>query len=271
MRCTRPVLERCKTGPVEIVERPCGKCPACLANKAQEWTYRLYAENKLHRKSCFVTLTYSDDNLCRLHLSDSGLYSLSKREFQNFIKRLRKSVSERIRFYGVGEYGGQTKRPHFHAIIFGLGVSDRKLIEQAWPFGFVTVGDVSPSSIAYVARYCTKKLFSERLDYEKEGILPEFALMSNRPGIGFNAIKKGVRKTDDGKMFAWFQGRRIAVPAYFKQKLKSAYDVYVGRLIARREMDARLANDGINGVIDVGKDLQAEKNALRRWSSRKKL
>ena len=270
MRCTRPVLERCKTGPVEIVERPCGKCPACLANRAQEWTYRLFAENKLHKKSCFVTLTYSDENLERLYLSPSGLYSLSKKELQNFNKRLRKNLSERIRFYGVGEYGGHTKRPHFHEIIFGLGVEDRKLIEQAWPFGFVTVGNVSPSSIAYVARYCVKKLFSERLDYDKEGVLPEFSLMSNRPGIGFNAISKGVRTDDNGRLFVWYQGKKSAVPAYFKAKVRTAVDQFLARCVSQQARDERLADYDRDGRCEFSEQLQAEKNTLARRSDRRK-
>lgn len=271
MKCTRPVLERCKTGPVEIVERSCGKCPACIANKAQEWTYRLYAESKLHKKSCFVTLTYDEDNIGRLKLSPTGIYSLSKKELQNFHKKLRKNLSERIRFYGVGEYGGQTKRPHFHDIIFGLGVEDRRDIEKAWPFGFVSVDNVTPASIAYVARYCTKKLFSESLDYEQEGVLPEFALMSRKPGIGFNAIKTGVRRSNDGNMFCWYQGRRYGVPKYFKEKIRTAYEAYVARLRATNDRDARLADYERAGRSEYAEQCQAEKNAVRRTSSRRKI
>lgn len=271
MRCTRPVLERCKTGPIEIVERPCGKCPACLANKAQEWTYRLFAESKLHKKSCFVTLTYSDENLNRLCLSPTGLYSLDKKELQNFHKRLRKNLSCRIRFYGVGEYGGQTKRPHFHDIIFGLGPEDRSEIERAWPFGFVTVGQVTPSSIAYVARYCTKKLFSDSLDYEKEGVLPEFALMSNRPGIGANAIDSAIRRNSDGQIYVWYQGRRVRVPSYFKQKVRTAVELFVARYRGQLAADERKAEFERSGRCEFAEELQAEKNALARRSNRQKV
>lgn len=267
MQCTRPVLERCKTGSVELVERPCGRCPACLANRAKEWTYRLYAENKLHKKSCFVTLTYNDEHITRLKLSPQGLYSLDKTDAQKFMKRLRKNYAEKIRFFLAGEYGDESRRPHFHAILFGIGADDTQVIEHSWPFGFVYVGDVSPASIAYVARYCTKKLFSERDLYD---VQPEFNLMSNRPGIGFNAIEKGVHKTDDG-MFCWFQGQKIAVPKYFKEKLKNAYDTYVTRLASVRKRDTIAREYEQSGKSQAGEQLQAEKNTLARAKKRKSL
>lgn len=271
MKCTRPVLERCKTGPVEIVERPCGKCPACLASRAQEWTYRLFAESKLHKKSCFVTLTYDDEHIGRLRLSPTGIYSLSKKELQDFHKRLRKNLSQLIRFYGVGEYGGTTKRPHFHDIIFGLGVEDRREIERAWQFGFVSVASVTPASMAYVARYCTKKLFGDSLDYKAEDIQPEFSLMSNRPGIGFNAIDKGVRRTSDGNIFCWYQGKRIGVPKYFKDKLRNSYESYVSRLKAVRDRDSELAIIESTGRDEFSEQMQSEKNQLARCKPRRKL
>lgn len=271
MKCTRPVLERCKTGFVEVVERPCGRCPACLSTRAQEWTYRLYAESKLHKKSCFVTLTYDDENIQRLRLSSTGIYSLSKKELQNFNKRLRKNLSARIRFYGVGEYGEHTKRPHFHEIIFGASEEDGALIRKAWQFGFVSIGSVSPSSIAYVARYCTKKLFASGLDYKAEGVEPEFNLQSNRPGIGFNAIEKGVRRCDDGSMFVWYQGKRFGVPKYFKDKIRTAYDAYVARLRSISDRDARYDDFQSSGRCESAEQLQSEKNSLARLGSRRKV
>lgn len=271
MRCTRPVLERCKTGPVEIVERPCGKCPACLANRAQDWTYRLYAESKLHEKSCFVTLTYNEDNIGRLDLSPTGLYSLRKKDMQDFMKRLRKNLTARIRFYGVGEYGGTSKRPHFHLILFGIDKDEERIIQLAWPFGFIQVGDVSPHSIAYVARYCTKKLFSESLDYKNEGVLPEFCLMSRRPGIGANAIKKGVIRDENGKYFCWYQGKRRGLPKYFKDKVRTAYENFLARNASVIGRDERVASFDGRPYGPEAEDRQREINQLARAQGRNKL
>lgn len=272
MKCTRPVLERCKSGPVELVERPCGKCPACLANRAQDWTYRLYAEEKLHEKSCFVTLTYDEEHIKKLRCSPCGLYSLSKKEAQNFMKRLRKFIyPEKVRFFLAGEYGEQSKRSHFHAILFGLGPEDRSVIEKAWPNGFVQVGTVSPSSIAYVARYCTKKLYKDGKEYEQLGLEPEFCLMSRNPGIGLNALKKGLKRSEDGRYFVWYQGRRSRAPRYFTDKVKSDYERLVGRFRARTASDDRHRDYEDSGKSEIGEQVQAEKNRLATQRPRKGL
>lgn len=271
MKCTRPVLERCKSGPIELVERPCGKCPACRATKAQEWTYRLFAERKLHKSAVFLTLTFDDENLHRLlKCSNSGLYfSLDKKILQDFNKRLRRNLSRRIRFYAVGEYGEKTKRPHYHGIYFGVTKDDEKIIKSCWKFGFVYIGDVTPASIAYVARYCVKKLHDDSEFYRDEMILPEFSLQSSKPGIGFNAIQKGVIRTDDGD-FCWFQGRKIAVPGYFKKKIRTAYDNYVARLRASVDRDARIADFERSGRVQEDEWLQSERNRLSRIKARQK-
>lgn len=269
MKCTRPVLERCKTGPVEVIERPCGVCPACKARKAQEWTYRLYAELKLHKKAVFVTLTYDEEHVKTLVQSSSGLYSLKKRDAQLFFKSLREFISpEKIRHYTVGEYGEHTKRAHFHSIVFGLGPEDRQIIEKAWKNGFVSVGNVTPSSIAYVARYCTKKLYQTGDEYRELGLEPEFSLMSNRPGIGFNAIKKCLKRGQDGSYFVWFQGVKQGAPKYFKDKVRSDYERLVGRFRA-----VQASNERKDYYTDTGKNeaeelLQAEKNRLASRRSR---
>jgi len=59
--------------------------------------------------------------------------SLIKRDVQLFIKRLRKEQdsrgSSKIKYYLVGEYGDLTKRPHYHAAIFGEDFADDR---YAW-------------------------------------------------------------------------------------------------------------------------------------------
>lgn len=269
MRCTRPVLERCKTGPIEVVERPCGKCPSCLANKAQDWVYRLYAEQKLHENAVFVTLTYDDENIQRLKLSPVGLYSLDKVESQKFMKRLRKAVEPRkVRFFLAGEYGETTYRPHFHAILFGLSEEDRPIIEMAWNRGFVQVGTVTPSSIAYVSRYCTKKLYADNGVYKELGLEPEFNLQSRNPGIGANALSKGLKRSDDGQYFVWYQGRRSRAPRYFVDKARTAVEQLVARRRSVDARDERQRDYESNGHSEVAEQIQSEKNVLARRRKR---
>lgn len=269
MRCTRPVLERTKTGPVEVVERPCGVCPACRATKAQNWTYRLYCESKLHKKSMFITLTYDDEHLKQLKRSSQGYYSLSKKELQNFMKLFRKNLSRRIRFYGVGEYGSKqnTHRPHFHIIVFGADMEDEPIVRRSWSKGFVKCGSVTPSSIAYVARYCTKKLLDDGVDDPE--LLPEFNLQSNRPGIGFGAIDKAVNRSDDGNLYCWYQGKRVGLPKYFKDKVRTAYESYVARVQSQVKRDDRYRTHTEKELFESAR--QSELNTLSARRTRKKL
>lgn len=181
---------------------PCGQCLSCRINKRRVWTLRLMLENYFHEKASFVTLTYSDD---MLPFSLDGLPALCKSDVQLWLKRLRKRLGDRkIRYYLAGEYGSRTRRPHYHAILFGVGpeqldpdyvvyagrsggtkgIEKRStLLSQTWPYGLVHVGDVRRESIQYVAGYVTKK-FTKKGD----GNVPEFALMSRRPGIGASAV-----------------------------------------------------------------------------------
>ncbi|AXB22553.1 replication initiation protein [Lynx canadensis associated microvirus CLP 9413] len=63
-------------------------------------------------------------------------YTLAKRDFQLFMKRLRKAFpDQKIRYFAAGEYGSETFRPHYHAILFGLKLDDLQLYKQS-PDGF---------------------------------------------------------------------------------------------------------------------------------------
>lgn len=143
---------------------PCGQCVGCRLERSRQWAVRCVHEASLHTDNCFITLTYNDE-----HLPSDG--SLNYRDFQLFMKRLRKRVSVPVRFYMCGEYGENFGRPHFHACLFGFNFPDLKLwksgksklyrsplLEELWPFGYSSVGDVNFESAAYVARYILKKV-----------------------------------------------------------------------------------------------------------------
>ena len=97
---------------------PCGHCYTCCCNYSRMWSSRIMLESKAHQNNCFITLTYSDI-FCPS--------KPSKRDFQLFIKRLRKELDISIRYFACGEVGeGKGSRgekggnPHYHAIIFGF-------------------------------------------------------------------------------------------------------------------------------------------------------
>ncbi len=114
MRCTNPIMIR---HPVSgrWLDVPCGQCISCRLKKAREWSIRIMNECSYYEKNCFLTLTYDEE-----HLPSS--YSISKRELQLFLKKLRKKC--KFRYFGSGEYGDKSMRPHYHIILFGVGCND---------------------------------------------------------------------------------------------------------------------------------------------------
>ena len=97
----------------ELMTVPCGKCMACLADRAGQWTFRIMQEWKHCETAHFITLTYSDDNLVTV----DGKPTVWKKDFQNFMKRLRNNLlrmfhrTVQLRYYAVSEYGPSHERP----------------------------------------------------------------------------------------------------------------------------------------------------------------
>ena len=180
---------------------PCGQCIGCRLQRSREWAARCVFEASRHEHNCFITLTYAPE--C---LPPDG--SLHYEEFQAFIKRLRRRVQYhsdlKIRFFMCGEYGEHFSRPHYHAIIFGYDFPDKvfwsrnnghplyrsPMLEELWPFGYCTVGDVTFESAAYVARYVTKKITGKDADDWYQGREPEFCQCSRKPGIARDWIEE---------------------------------------------------------------------------------
>lgn len=154
-------------------------------------------ENQLHGESCFITLTYDPENL-----PPGG--SLVVKDFQDFMKRLRKFVKRPVRFFHCGEYGENLERPHYHALIFGYSFPDKTPhkktsggqlyrstdLERLWPQGFSTIGPVTFETAAYVARYCVKKINGKGAAEHYGVKLPEYVTMSRRPGIAAGWVDK---------------------------------------------------------------------------------
>ena len=119
MYCVQPITIQVRPDgkALQNLEVPCGKCIGCRIAKRKEWSLRMLHELTYHPQSSFVTLTYDDYHL-------PPCCSLKKRHLQLFLKRLRKNLGERrIKYFACGEYGGQTMRPHYHAILFGSGLT----------------------------------------------------------------------------------------------------------------------------------------------------
>lgn len=165
----KPIRFKPAIGYDSPIQIPCGNCIGCRLEYSRQWAIRCIHEASLHEDNCFITLTYSDE-----HLPENG--TLVKKDFQDFMKRLRRKLERRefgkIKYYMCGEYGEKTYRPHYHACIFGFDFPDKifwsqnkqgdnlyisKLLEDTWQKGYVRIGSVTFQSAAYVARYVMKK------------------------------------------------------------------------------------------------------------------
>lgn len=210
----------------ENIPLPCGRCPMCLKRRASGWSFRLVKEGERALSSFFITLTY---NTQHVPITQKGFMSLSKRDLQLFIKRLRKNETTTdqkqfpIKYYAVGEYGGKTNRPHYHLILFNASISS---IQKSWvsrdgvSIGEIHYGTVSEASIGYALKYMHKKNKGERGSwYDGER---QFALMSKRLGSNYlsTAVKKWHTNDLDKRFYIPLKdGKKIAMPRYFKDKI----------------------------------------------------
>lgn len=263
MSCYRPVpAVRLSDGSVKMVSQsfgdsfslPCGQCVGCRLERSRQWAVRCLHESQMHEHNCFVTLTYDDDNL-----PENG--SLRYRDFQLFMKRLRKRFGSDISFYAGGEYGETTWRPHFHACLFGVWFPDSiffckspsgerlyrsALLEKLWPFGMSSIGAVTFQSAAYIARYCMKKVTGDAAKDHYTRVLPtgeivelepEFARMSLNPAVGkrwFDKYLKEVYPRD----FVIVNGKKVKPPKAYDEWLKRMDELAYDDVAVAREVTA---------------------------------
>lgn len=195
-------------------------------------------EASLYSENSFVTLTYDP-----ARLPSGG--SLDKTAFPKFMKRLRKQFGDRrVRYYHCGEYGEELQRPHYHAVLFNASFSDKELLQEKngcflftshtlqklWPDGFVTVGEVTYQSAAYVSRYVLKKVTGDRahdhyLRVDEYGqaywLEPEYVTMSLKPGIGaewYERYQNDFFPSDETPIPG--KGTFKGVPRYYEEALR---------------------------------------------------
>ena len=237
MQCPTPISikDKSENNPHKLnsvrMSVPCGRCGICQKNRRSQWTFRLREELKVSYNCHFVTLTYSDDKL--YDDPETGEISLNKKHFQDFIKRVReydyrKTSTRYLRYYGVGEYGSQTERPHYHAILFNLSQHSYNNLPTIWGYGNTHIGTVTQASIHYVTKYHVNRRYQDG-----ETKQPEFSLMSQ--GLGKNYIKENKKyHQETGNQFVYMDGYRIAIPRYYKQKIWTESEI---KLYSQRNLD----------------------------------
>lgn len=214
MQCINPISIKnpnARSASIRI-QVPCGKCGSCRHNRRTDWSFRLKWELKQSITAIFLTLTYSDENLPENN-------TLVKKDLQNFFKRLRKEnrkhSDKQIRYYAVGEYGTQTKRPHYHIILFNVSKQSEKKMEKLWTFGHSKIGQVTDASIHYTTKYHINTKNEKIEDKEKE-----FSLMSKRPPIGHNYLQKNSQwHIENDAFYVINNGFKQRLPRYYRDKI----------------------------------------------------
>jgi hypothetical protein len=173
-------------------------------------------------RSTFATLTYDE-----AYVPFDG--SLWPDEFTKFVKRLRRRLgARRLRYYACGEYGELYGRPHFHAILFGVGVQEKALVQEAWPFGLIHLGTVTKASVRYTADYVGKAV-SPRDGRRKRGQEAYDILTGRRYGdrqVPYAVMSQGLgRAYVDAHGFSFLrhgvtsEGSRVPTPRYYRERL----------------------------------------------------
>lgn len=277
----------------------------CRLDKALHWAIRMTHESQQHANctpqahfpdckvdphtgaflhaNSFVTLTYNDDSL-------PLDWSLNVTDWQNFAHRTRKTLG-RFRFYQCGEYGGQTGRPHHHAILYGLNFSSDRIrwkkaakqkngtqnylyrsetLQSLWGLGDTYIEDMNFKACAYVAGYITKRITGEKaLDHY--GLLkPEFATMSRNPGLGaawFDKYKTDIYPRDEVVL----NGKTSRPPKFYDSLLERSNPDLLERVIHSRAQSANSPKQLINNTpqrlrvreeIQIRKQAESQRNAF---------
>lgn len=189
-----------------VLDVPCGHCDECTTNKIMGYQIRAYYEYKstIEKGGCayYYTLTYNNKHLPKIQF-DSRFYNRSysfscfrKSDIDNFRRKFKQYAKDpqhlifkpydgEIKFFITSEYGGNTRRPHYHLIVFFSKQITPKFVEylfqkswtvgtklfQSESLGFYKAGADdgllnSYAGVLYVCKYvCKSESF---LDVEKK-------------------------------------------------------------------------------------------------------
>lgn len=208
MMCLNPMVLHRKG--YDDIKVPCGRCRWCRQIRSNHWAMRMMHESEYWKEKVFITLTYNNINL-----PIDG--QLRPEHLRDFIKRIRKMLGcRKIKYFACGEYGKKYGRPHYHLVVFGLGL-EKVLIEKEWSMGFVKVGLVNYKTCRYVSKYITKTaLGKSRKEDIKNGKVPEFQRCSH--GIGLSWVME--RNERIARKGISYKGKQVSLPRYYVHKLR---------------------------------------------------
>lgn len=204
---------------------PCGKCPPCRSRRSTGWAFRMIQQQKVSNTSFMVTLTYNSDFI---PITQNGYRTIDKTHLQDYFKRLRKHSSiknygyGKISYYACGEYGTNTKRPHYHVLLYNAHPDN---IAAAWKLGGKEIGSIhiaplNMATIQYAFKYLQKAPTVGKSKQDDRN--REFQLFSK--GLGSSYLTPAMvawHKADlKGRFYCPdLEGKKVAMPRYYKEKL----------------------------------------------------
>lgn len=222
----------------------CHKCIACKLRDTRNWAIRVDKEVKnTHGISAMILFTYSEDTVPR---NEKGFEELRPKDMREFLvkawkmQRQLNKVKKRhkadlvmgmpievqeyktnFKYILAGEYGPETRRPHYHMLAIGLSYELLEKFEELWGKGYVSIkypqghaGGIS-GAIRYIVDYIGKNNSEEYT--KKNGLQPEFRRFSM--GMGKAYIEKHRSQIKRGKLHVVrMNNREYPMPKYMREK-----------------------------------------------------
>lgn len=243
---------------------PCGKCAFCLLKKRSEWMFRIFYEMKMQvQPGWFMTLTYNEKYVKRV---PAGL-SLRFRDVQLFLKKLRKAKYY-AKYICVGEYGSETKRPHYHLLLwtdckpesFGRYWTRRSDLS----LGEIHVGRLTMASAMYTLKYIINPK-----QKEVDGLEKTRAQFSKGLGLAYLSSRVYAYHTADYECACFrgmVDGRVVALPRYYRYKIFTKYQmkiegarIWLEKLKNETEQFKELRSKGVKNIRPYLKALRVER------------
>ena len=240
------------------MELACGQCLPCRLRRSRDWALRAKHEAEGYLENCFVTLTYADKFV--------PINGVKREAIKKFMKDLRYRKGPGVRFMACGEYGPKNTRPHYHLCLFNVSFPDQypfsktaagsviyrsPQLEEIWPYGHSSIGELTAESAGYTARYVLKKITGEAAETHYRSVCPvtgeifdlnpEFIQVSNRPGLGTDWIAANFEAVYARDSII-HNGKQMPVPVFYDKWLAKhhpelAEEVAHRRAIKRQETD----------------------------------
>lgn len=210
------------------------------------WTFRISEHARYQKEAWFITLTYDQDNVPLLDNNTGEIVrgmdkncqdryeTLDYQDLTTFINSVKKAQNRAVRearsesrspgeafndyvpsYYAVGEYGGQYGRPHYHIIMFNIweNIAQETRLEKIWKKGRIETEALNPALIHYATGY-----IHEKSKYIRgKQVKPK---MQCSKGIGEQYVIRNKQfHKDNLNPWIWFNGYKIAMPDYYKDKI----------------------------------------------------